>query len=160
MRLLRKPDRHLWLAGSTHKPQMPVRSETHKQSVMLVTCCPQAERNPKCSLCLSAQNSANFFAGTGNARGKSTCGFGDGVCFLKPQQHKSYAPFAPQTPGLSGQEGRIGRLILLFLKKCVIQSPRLVGIDEHQNMTEASLVVEGMFGVFDSIFTLVVFQIL
>ena len=98
--------------------------------------------------------------GTGVARGKSTSGFGDGVCFLKPQQHKSYAPFAPQTPGLSGQEGRIGRLIFLFLKICAIQGSRLVGVNENQNMAEASLVVEGMFGVFDSIFTLVVFQIL
>jgi hypothetical protein len=84
-------------------------------------------------------------------RGKRTCGFGDGVCFLKPQQRKSYAPFAPQPPGLSGQEGRIGRLILLFLKKCVIQSPRLVGINENQNMTEASLVVEGVLGILDAI---------
>ena len=98
--------------------------------------------------------------GTGDARGKSTCGFSDGVCFLKPQQRKSYAPLAPHPPGQSGQEGHIGRLILLFLKKCVIQSSRLIGINEHQNMTEASLVVEGMFGVFDSIFALVIFQIL
>ena len=93
-------------------------------------------------------------------RGKSTCGFSDGVCFLKPQQRKSYAPFAPHPPRSSGQEGRIGRLILLFLKICAIQGSRLVGIDEHQNMAEASLVVKGMFGVFDSIFALVIFQIL
>ena len=93
-------------------------------------------------------------------RGKRTCGFSDGVCFLKPQQHKSYAPFAPHPPRSSGQEGRIGRLILLFLKICAIQGSRLVGVNENQNMAEASLVVEGMFGVFDSIFALVVFQIL
>ena len=93
-------------------------------------------------------------------RGKKTRGFGDGVCFLKPQQHKSYAPFAPHPPGISGQKGHIGRLILLFLKKCVIQSSRLIGVNENQNMAEASLVVEGMLGVFDSIFALVIFQIL
>jgi len=98
--------------------------------------------------------------GTGMLRGKKTRGFGDGVCFLKPQQRKSYAPLAPQTPGSSGQEGRIGRLIFLFLKICAIQGSRLVGVNENQNMSEASLVVEGMFGVFDSIFALVIFQVL
>ena len=86
--------------------------------------------------------------------------FGDGVCFLKPQQRKSYAPFAPHPPRSSGQEGSIGRLIFLFLKICTVQRSRLVGVNENQNMTKASLVVEGMFGVFDPIFALVIFQIL
>ena len=70
-------------------------------------------------------------------KGKRTCGFGDGVCFLKPQQRKSYAPFAPHPPRSSGQEGRIGRLIFLFLKICAIQGSWLVGVNENQNMAEA-----------------------
>ena len=94
MRLLRKPDRHFQIAGGTHKPQMPVRSETHKQSVMLVTCCPQTERNPKCSLCPSSQNSADFFAGTGTPRGKRKCGFGDGVIYKTAATQKLCAPRA------------------------------------------------------------------
>ena len=74
---------------------------------------------------------------------------------VKLEELKSYAPFAPQTPSGSGQEGLIGRLILLFLKKCVVQSSRLVGIDQHQDVVETPVVVQHMFGIPDAVFCLI-----
>ena len=68
-------------------------------------------------------------------------------------------PLRPKRPG-SGQEGRIGRLILLFLKICAVQSSRLVGINKNQDITEASLVIKRMLGIFDPIFDLVISQML
>ena len=73
------------------------------------------------------------------------------VSNVKMEEHKGYAPFAPQTPTGSGQEGRIGRLILLFLKKCAVQSSRLVGIDQHQKVVEAPVVIQHMLGIPDAV---------
>ena len=74
---------------------------------------------------------------------------------VKMEKLKGYAPFAPQTPFGSGREGRIGRLILLFLKKCAIQGTGLVGIDQHQNIVEAPVIIQHMLGIPDTIFCLI-----
>ena len=74
---------------------------------------------------------------------------------VKMKELKSYAPFAPQTPLESGQEGRIGRLILLFLKKSAVQGTGLVGIDQHQNIVEAPVIVQHMLGIPNAVFCLI-----
>ena len=67
-------------------------------------------------------------------------------------------PSRPNRPR-SGQEGRIGRLILLFLKKCAIQGTGLVGIDQHQNIPIAPVIIQNMLGMLDAVFALVLEQI-
>ena len=69
-----------------------------------------------------------------------------------------YAPIAPQMPTV--RTGRAHRaLILLFPQKCAIQSSGLVGINQHQNIVEAPLVIQNMLGILDSVFALILDQV-
>ena len=116
MRLLRQPDRHFQIAGGTHKPTMPVRTQKPSLLKSKFFYVRWQREIPNILPAFPCKSLRTFPWGRGMLRGKRTCGFGDGVSFLKPQQQKSYAPFAPHPPRPSGQEGRIGRLIFLFLK--------------------------------------------